>query len=266
MIKKVSFCLFLAWVMQGLLGCQGPGPERDTPAGSGEDAFALGDLSAEGSGRGASPAPDEGSNPASVGMIPAEAGPPPDPGPRATYRIGAFDLIQVDVFQADDLSSKYRVNESGLIVMPLIGPVKVGSLTPQEAQGVIAEALGRDYLQNPQVTVFVEEYASSNITVAGAVERPGVYPLTARTSLLQAIALSEGANDIANENQVILFREQEDGSTRAYVVSLKEIEKGEVRDPQLVAGDRVVVPESGGEVFFRNVTNALRGFVRPFYF
>ncbi len=203
---------------------------------------------------------------AAEGMIPAIVGLPPEPGDRATYRIGPYDLLQVDVFQADELSRKYRVSEDGRIGMPLIGAVQIGGLTPQEAQDRIAEALGRNYLQDPQVSVFVEEFASHNVTVAGAVRRPGVYPLKTKTTLLEAVALAEGVNEVADDDHVILFRHLGGEAIQAYVIDLEAIHKGKLRDPRLIADDRVVVPESGGLVFLRTVTGTVRGFIRPIGF
>lgn len=188
---------------------------------------------------------------------------PPDPGPRATYRIGPFDLLQVDVFQVADFSRRYRVNEDGLILMPLVGPVQVGGLTPSEAQDRIADALGRDYLRNPQVSVFVEEFANQNITVTGAVRRPGVYPIQSRMTLLQAVAMAQGLSDVAKDQSVVLFRPQADDRMQAYVINLAQIQRGELRDPPLIADDRVVVPQAGGLVLLRTITGSIRGLVSP---
>lgn len=197
------------------------------------------------------------------GSVPAVEGLPPDPGPRATYRVGPYDQLQVHVFQAEELSSKYRVDEQGRITMPLIGTVQVGGLTPQEAQSRIADALGRDYLQNPQVSIFVDEFATLNVTVAGAVRGPGVYPFSANTTLMQAIALARGVNEVAKKDGVLLFRRRDDGGVRAYVLDLAEIQKGELRDPPLAPDDRIVVPESGAKLVFRTVTGPLRAFYSP---
>ena len=59
-------------------------------------------------------------------LVPAVSGLPPDPGLASTYRIGPKDLLRVEVFQVPELSSTERVNDSGQIVMSLIGPVSVG--------------------------------------------------------------------------------------------------------------------------------------------
>jgi polysaccharide export outer membrane protein len=93
-------------------------------------------------------------------MIPAFFGIPPDPGPARNYRIGPYDLLKIQVFHADELSTVERVNEEGLIDMPLIGAVRVGGLTPQGAEQTIVERLRERYLQNLQVSVFVSGYAS----------------------------------------------------------------------------------------------------------
>ncbi|MEA3275985.1 MAG: polysaccharide biosynthesis/export family protein [Pseudomonadota bacterium] len=199
-------------------------------------------------------------------LVPASIGLPPDPGPRGTYRIGPHDLLQIEVFQVEELSSQERVSEEGFIVMSLIGAVPVGGLTPKEAEEVIAAALGRSYLQNPQVNVFVSEYASQDVTVTGAVNRPGVFPMKGRTTLLQAIAQAEGVDPLANEEEIIIFRSQARGGAQAYVVNLEKIQEGALQDPLLVANDRVVVAQSGGAVFFKGLTDTLRGFVRlPIY-
>jgi polysaccharide export outer membrane protein len=207
-----------------------------------------------------SPAADAGQ------LVPAIVGLPPAPGAQQAYRIGSGDLIRIQVFQVDELSSEERVNEHGQIVMPLVGPVAVGGLTAQDAEGRIAAILGKDYLQNPQVDVYVKEAVSQQITVMGSVNKPGVFPISGQTTLLQAVALAQGFNPLAKESEVILFRKDEGGRPVAYIVDLVAVQRGELTDPPLVGDDRVVVPESGTAAFVKGVTDTLRGFVRlPYY-
>jgi polysaccharide export outer membrane protein len=195
-------------------------------------------------------------------VVPATVGIPPNPGNRTTYRIGPDDLLEIEVFEVEELSSEERVSEDGFIVMSLIGAVQVGGLTPREAERRIADILGKSYLQNPQVNVFVSEYASQDVTVTGTVKEPGVYPIKGRTTLLQAIAMAGGIDELANDEEVIIFRGQGTPAATAYVVNLEEIQKGSLPDPVLVADDRVVVPKSGSAVFVKGVADTLRGFVR----
>lgn len=199
-------------------------------------------------------------------LIPAVAGLPPDPGTSGTYHIGPHDLLKVEVFRVPELSSIERVDEDGSIVMPLIGNIQVGGLIPSEAEAVIAEILSRNLLRNPSVNVFVNEYASQDVTVSGSVKKPGVFPLKGRMTLIQAIAHAEGVDALANEEEVIIFRASDDGGTRAYVVNLELIQEGKLTDPVLIGDDRVLVPQSGSAVFLKGLSDTLRGFVRlPIY-
>lgn len=194
-------------------------------------------------------------------MVPAVVGLPPDPNPDTTYRIAPGDQLEISVFDAAELSSKERVSEVGTVMIALIGPVKVADLTPDEAEKAIANALGRDYLQDPQVDINVVSATNQQVTVAGSVKKPGVFPIAGRTTLLQAISLAEGPGPLANQEEVIIFRADATGQGQAYVVNLDAVQKGELQDPVLIGNDRVVVPESGTAVFIKGVTDALRGFV-----
>ena len=187
---------------------------------------------------------------------------PPSANDGFTHYISPGDVLKVTVFQVEDLSAEERVNPSGSIVMPLIGTVPVVGLTTEQAERRIEQALGANYLQNPQVDIFVSEYANMNITVGGEVKKSGVFPMTGQTTLMQAVALAGGVSDTANEKEVIVFRTREGNKLNAYVVDLKAIQAGELSDPLLVASDKILVPESGSKVFKRNVWDTVRGFVR----
>lgn len=205
--------------------------------------------------------------PAARGLVPAVVGLPPNPSADQAYRIGPNDLIKINVFQVPELSSEERVDEQGNVNMPLVGEINIGSLTPQEAEARIAARLAEQYLQDPQVDVYVESSASLQITVMGNVRKPGVFPISGQTTLLQAIAMAEGLDPLAKEQEVVVFRSGGQGAISAYIVDVGAIQKGELADPILVADDRVVVPESGAEAFIKGVSDTLRGFVRlpPLY-
>jgi polysaccharide export outer membrane protein len=247
MLKLARFVL-TATIPLALLACASSGgnPASSLQAGSaGQD----------------SPRPQNSAGLGGTGpAIPAIVGAPPASSGN-TYRIGAHDLLQIEVFQVEELSSQERVNEQGYIVMPLIGAVMVGGLTPKEAEEKIADILGERYLQDPQVNIFVEEYASQNVTVTGAVKKPGVFPLKGRLTLMQGIAMAEGVERVANENEVIIFRSEGGQTPKGYVVDLDQIQEGTAPDPILIADDRVVVPESGTAVFIQNLTGSVRGLV-----
>lgn len=170
--------------------------------------------------------------------------------------------MTIEVFKVEELSSKQRVNSSGNVILPLIGQVKLAGLSTVEAEEVIANKLRESLLQDPQVNVYIEEYASQRVTVTGSVKQPGVYPIKGPITLVQAIAMAQGTNPVANPEEILLFRTSEDGKPIIYLINLKEIERGEKVDPRVQPDDRIVVPESGTKSVIKSITDTLRGFIR----
>jgi|JI6StandDraft_1071083.scaffolds.fasta_scaffold353938_1 polysaccharide export outer membrane protein len=176
------------------------------------------------------------------------------------YRVGPLDLIEISVFQVADLNRVVRVNTTGKISLPLIGAVHAGGKTVSELEIAIAAALSAKFLQDPQVTVFVKEFASQRITVEGAVRQPGIFPITGRTSLLQVIALANGFDTLADERSIIVFRTIE-GKKMAALFDIRQIRAGEAEDPQIYGDDIVVVERSGVRSAYKSVVDGLRGLI-----
>jgi polysaccharide export outer membrane protein len=172
------------------------------------------------------------------------------------YRVGPQDLIEISVFQVPDLSRTVRVNSGGQISLPLIGAMQAGGLTIQELEAEIGKKLEAKFLQNPQVTAFVKEYTSQRVTVEGSVKKPGIYPLSGRTSLLQTIAMAEGLDPLADLQGVVIFR-QVSGKKMAAVFDLKAIRTGAAEDPLIYGDDIVVVEQSGSKSAFRHIIEAI---------
>ena len=173
------------------------------------------------------------------------------------YRVGAQDLLEISVFGVKDLDKEVRVNSNGQISLPLIGTAMAGGRTIPELEKELAKKYSDGYLQNPQVTVFVKEFTSQRITVEGAVKKPGIYPITGKTTLLQAIALSEGVDDrIADLGGIVVMRTV-DGKRQAAVFDLRQVRKGAIEDPQLYGDDIVVVEQSGSKTALRRVIETI---------
>jgi len=172
------------------------------------------------------------------------------------YRVGPQDLLEISVFQVAELNRIVRVNSNGQISLPLVGTVMAGGKTVQELEAEVAARLSENYLQDPQVTVFVKEFTSQRITLEGAVRKPGIYPITGRTSLLQAIAQAEGVTELANLDGVVVFRVV-DGQKMAAVFSLNQIRAGDADDPQIYGDDIIVVDQSGGKTGLRNILQTI---------
>ncbi|MBJ6978112.1 MULTISPECIES: polysaccharide biosynthesis/export family protein [unclassified Luteimonas] len=166
------------------------------------------------------------------------------------YRVGSQDLLEISVFGVKDLSHQARVNSNGMINLPLVGSVMAGGKTVPELERELGEKYADGYLQNPQVTVFVKEYTSQRVTLEGALKKPGIYPLTGKTSLLQAIAMAEGTDEFADLEGVVLFRNVE-GQRMAAAYDLTKVRRGELADPQVYGDDIIVIERSGSKSAFR---------------
>jgi len=107
--------------------------------------------------------------------------------------LGAGDLIEVSVFEVEELSKlKMRIPQRGVVRLPLLGAQQAAGRTVSEFEEVIRESLKKTYMHDPQVTVFVLENKSHTISVTGAVTKGGVHPLTSQLRVSDALALAEG--------------------------------------------------------------------------
>ena len=177
-------------------------------------------------------------------------------GQEMMYKIGSLDVLKVQVFQVDDLNRELQVSGDGFITLPLIGKVKAGGRTQQDLEREIASKLKARYLQSPQVTVFVQQYNSQKVTVAGAVREPGVFPVSGQMSLQKAIASARGVDRVADASNIIVFREQ-NGERYVGRFDLTAISSGAAKDPLLQSGDVVVVDESGFKTALRDFSPAV---------
>ena len=192
---------------------------------------------------------------ASRGDAPTDL-PPADPVAEAVgrpeYRIGPSDLLAVTVFQIEDLGREVRVNNNGEVSLPLVGAVGAAGRTVDQLEDDIARKYNEKYLQDPQVTVFVKEFASQRVTVGGSVEKPGIYPITSSMTLLQALSLAGGFDDVASHSNVFVFRTS--GGKRVYArFDVSAIEAGSLADPELTGEDVVVVDTSNGRAALQNL-------------
>lgn len=148
------------------------------------------------------------------------------------YRIGPQDLLEIQVVGVQDLSRTVRVNSRGSISLPLVGVVKAAGLTSQELEAELATRLAKDYLQNPQVSVFIKEFTSQRVTVEGEVKKPGVYPIKGHITLLQSLATAEGITNMADTSNIKVFRVAPDGTRSVQVFDLGQIRTGAAPDPR----------------------------------
>jgi polysaccharide export outer membrane protein len=157
--------------------------------------------------------------------------------------LGPGDEVEIAVYGAPDLSGHTRVNASGNISMPLVGSVRVAGLSSSEAEAAIAGHLRQsNVLNDPQVSVYVKEYTSSGISVAGEVTRPGFYSAIGPHRLYDVLQAAGGPTDKAASKVVITHRDQKDLTT---VEISKDPAEMAVNNVALQPGDTVVVPRAG---------------------
>jgi polysaccharide export outer membrane protein len=182
--------------------------------------------------------------------------PPPLPDSlrpeRSDYRIGRQDLLEIKVFDVDELSQTVRVADDGSITMPLLGRLLVAGLTKTELEQTLARLLEERYVRDPHVTVFVKEYESKKVAVSGAVKKPGTYEMLGQKTLLEMLSLAGGLDkDLGKE--IIIFRQESDGPTRRISVDLERLVYA--ADPGL---NQVVEP---GDIIYVPTVEKVRIFV-----
>jgi polysaccharide biosynthesis/export protein len=136
-------------------------------------------------------------------LSPSLATPSADSEP-GEYRIGAHDLLEINVFEAPDLNRSLRVSAGGEISMPLLGAVQSSGLTARELEGTLEVKL-RQYMKDPHVGVFVTTVESHPVSVVGAVKKPGVFQIRGTKTVLEMLSMSEGLADDAGD-QVLVMR------------------------------------------------------------
>ena len=174
----------------------------------------------------------------------------------AEYHISPGDLLAVNVFQVPDLTKEVQVDANGIIALPLIGEIHAGGQTTHGLETEIATKLRAKYLQSPQVSVFLRNAVGAQVTITGAVNRPGVYPIAGQMSLGQALALSGDVAEIGDPTSIRVFRHSDGGKSVAKF-NLDDIRAGKSPDPALEAGDMVVVDNSGARVAWKNTKDIL---------
>lgn len=176
--------------------------------------------------------------------------------PSATYQLRPNDTINVVVFREPDLTlNTVPISGTGEISMPLLGPMRVAGLTASQLEAQLEERLNA-YLRFPDVTINIVQYGSHLVTVEGYVTSPGIYNFSPGTKLSGAIALANGPQRIADQDEVAVFRQTEDGIAIAkfdYVA----IQSGTMIDPVLEPGDRVVVGLSNLSQYWQDALMAL---------
>jgi polysaccharide export outer membrane protein len=154
------------------------------------------------------------------------------------YVIGVSDVVRIAVWKDPNLSTDAAVRPDGTITLPLVGEIVAAGRTVVELQRNIAEHLSA-FAKDAVVTVAVVEVNSYRFTVAGNVERPGMFSPRYYVTVSEAIALAAGPNRYASTGNVVIVR-----GTHRIPIDYDAILSGKSpeQDVVVLAGDAVRVP------------------------
>jgi polysaccharide export outer membrane protein len=122
------------------------------------------------------------------------------------YQLNTGDVVRVTVYGDKDLSTTYKVDDSGAISFPLVGPVHVAGNTTKAAAARLSAALANGYMRNPNVVVEVAEYRP--FFIQGEVSNGGQFAYVYGMSARAAISTAGGFKDTADRDNVTVYRRQ----------------------------------------------------------
>jgi polysaccharide biosynthesis/export protein len=160
-----------------------------------------------------------------------------------TFIIGKDDVLAINVWKEPDISRSIPVRSDGKISLPLVGEIQAAGETPLKLEQNIATRL-KSYIEEPEVTVIVQQINSEKFNILGMVSKPGTYPLVGSATVLDAIALAGGFRDFAKQKSVYILRQNPDGTQSRLPFNYKEVTKGRntAQNVQLQPRDTVIVP------------------------
>lgn len=161
----------------------------------------------------------------------------------SSYVIGEDDVLAINVWNEPDLKQSLPVRPDGKISLPLVGDIQAAGRTPMQLQEDIAAKL-QTYITHPNVSVVVQEIKSKKFNILGRVMKPGAYPLSSTTTVIDAIAQAGGFQDFAKEKDIYILRENRTGNERRFRFNYKDVIKGKDREQniRLEPNDTIVVP------------------------
>lgn len=159
------------------------------------------------------------------------------------YRLGPGDIVHITVYQHPGLTLDTALGQDGRINFPLVGPIKLGGLTPSQAETALENSLtSGGFIKSPQVNVAIVQYRSQQVTVLGWVGHPGVFHLKKASHVTDALALAGGIVP-AGSDIITLIREVKGKTEYQQINALKLFQPGGSKLNVIVQrGDILYVP------------------------
>lgn len=161
------------------------------------------------------------------------------------YKLGPGDSIRITVYEHPDMTTETQLTETGNISFPLLGEVNIGGLARSAAEAKLANLLQKGgFVNQPQINISIIEYRSQQVSVLGQVSKPGKYPISGPTNLIDVLSLAGGATETGADYVTVVKNQQ--GKTVKQDISLAEVFKdGDMKNNiSLANGDVVFVPRA----------------------
>ena len=165
------------------------------------------------------------------------------PADQEEYTIGPEDVLNISVWQNDQLTRTAPVRPDGKISLPLVNDVQAAGLTPMQLRDVIGKKLA-DRISVPEVSVIVVEVHSMKVSVIGEVERPGRYELRSQATVLDVLALAGGFKEFAATDRIFIVPRRRPGGAERIPFNYKSfvLSRGSQPNLSVYPGDVIVVP------------------------
>jgi polysaccharide biosynthesis/export protein len=164
----------------------------------------------------------------------------------ADYLLRPSDVLQIRVFQEDDLTREVSVSQDFTISLPLVGTIDVRKRSVRQAEEFIRQLYDRDFLVNPQVSLIVLKYAERAVNVIGSVNTPQAVPFPPERglNLLEAITRAGGFSRLADKTRVRIIRKDDKGVSVTYTINAEKLISGTSDNSwSLQVDDVIEVPE-----------------------
>lgn len=159
------------------------------------------------------------------------------------YVIGAGDDIDVDIYGSSDQTYSLTVSTDGTVVIPMVGPVKVGGMTVENARRSVAAKLRRihsDIGSQSGINLRVTSAKPVTVSVMGEAHTPGTFTVSSASTLFNVLYLSGGPNFNGSYRDVQLIR---GGKVIAHLDIYDFLLNGKNDvNPSLANGDIVMIP------------------------
>ena len=158
--------------------------------------------------------------------------------------LGTGDMLRITVYGNPDMTTETRVTAAGTISLPLVGEVKVGSISVPEAEHSIAKLLeDGKFIKRPQVNIVILQFVSQQVSVLGEVQKPGRYPLDHPSTLTDLLAIAGGATANGSDQITVISHKAGKSSRQEYDVR-DMFRKNGSPDVGVSSGDIIYVPRA----------------------